>query len=161
MDFLKKFKKLKKKGQSGSEIVAFFDVGNGSVGAALARITPDEPPTIFYTTRNPISLKKVPDFDQLTKSMLSTFLDTVMRVQTEGIPLISQQSKSGSITKVMCTYTSPWAATLAKRVVIKQENSTVVTEKQLTDILSKEEADFQKQLKEDKETASVFNTPKF
>lgn len=128
---------------------ALFDIGNGSVGAALVRFEQNKIPTVLYSTRSPISFQELPKYEQLTKSMLSTFLDTVIKLQTEGFPILEEKNKNNKairIEEVLCVYTSPWAVLMPKTFTLSEGKTMTVSEKMLHRHLEKETKRFLEQL---------------
>ncbi len=57
-------------GKDREEIVAIFDIGNGSVGGALVHFAPKMPPTLLYTHREPIETVLHSSSARLTSRML-------------------------------------------------------------------------------------------
>ncbi|MFQ5661865.1 MAG: hypothetical protein ACE5F2_01265 [Candidatus Paceibacteria bacterium] len=69
-----------------------FDVGSGSVGAALATISSDgNIPTVLYSTRVPIVYKKDVYSDLFMRSMFSSFQAASLEIIQKGIPNLARK----------------------------------------------------------------------
>jgi hypothetical protein len=130
-----------------------FDIGSGSVGAALVQIEADQnlKPRLLYNTRIPISYQHIPNFETLTKSMLATLLDITLCLQTEGIPLLQDNNahkKDQAVDYVLFTFASPWCATQAKVFTISNKRPFEVTHNMVDELVEKEIKAFDSSRKE-------------
>lgn len=137
------------KGKDGASYVAIFDIGSGSVAAALVKFENKKTPNIIWSTRLPLTLKETTDFDRLTKIMLSTLLDVALKLQTEAVPHISGGKKNNKLDDVMFVFASPWYVMRSKifRVKPKEGSDMVTITKQFTrNLIEKEKQNFTKSI---------------
>ena len=108
-----------------------FDIGSGSVGAALCVISKGKTPKILYSTRNAISFHKTPPrLPQLTKSMLATLLNTMLEVQMISQKLLENEglSQSGKLVDhVLTVFSSPWSVVETKVLSIENKKPFILT----------------------------------
>ena len=128
--------------KTAPEVVAIFDVGSGSIGAALVTISRQELPNILWSTRIPITLQGDINFDQLTKTMLSTLLDVALELQSKGLPLLSRGSGPKHLSDVMFSFASPWYSMQAKAFKIDKEESFALTPQFIKNLIKREEREF-------------------
>ena len=123
--------------------VAIFDIGSGSVGASLVEFDPEgDHPTILWNARSHMSFQEIPHFEQLTKSMLSTLLDSVLELQTEGFQRLKESSQKNVIDDMLFVFSSPWHAMQTKMITLKKEEPFRITRSFLDSLLDKEEKKF-------------------
>ena len=123
--------------------VAIFDIGSGSVGASLVEFDPEsDHPTVLWNARSSMSFQEVPHFEQLTKSMLSTLLDIVLELQTEGFQRLKESSQKNAIDDMLFVFASPWHAMQTKMVILKKEEPFRITKSFLDALIDKEEKQF-------------------
>ena len=70
--------------QKISSPVLIFDIGSGSVGAALVDIT-GVIPTMLWNVRRPFPFQEKLEYSRYRKGMLETFSSVAALVQKEGI----------------------------------------------------------------------------
>lgn len=100
---------LSKKDKKATAVI--FDIGSGSVGAALVLFEKDEKPTILYNTRLPIPFQKKLHSNLFIKNMLNTLQRVAENVINKGITNINHKTDKKQIRKidsVMCVFSSPW-----------------------------------------------------
>lgn len=132
MSFLKFLKK-----KEGMSPFIIFDVGSGSVGAALATISPeDNIPTVLYSTRVPIIYKKDVYSDLFIRSMLSSFQYAALEIVQKGIPNLSRSGmKIKDINEILCIFSSPWCKSQANLLKFNKEKEFDVSEKEINEAL--------------------------
>lgn len=136
-----KVKAFSRSGKDTRSLIV-FDIGSGSVGAALAVLSPGEVPKILYSTRNAISFHKTtPRFPQLTKSMLATLLNTMLEVQMVIPQLLEKEGISQRdklVDHVLTVFSSPWSIVEIKTLSIEKEKPFMLTQ-QVTERFVREE----------------------
>lgn len=131
-------------GRSAASVVAVFDIGSGSVGAALVNVSRSKLPHVIWNTRVPISFQEILDFDQLTKAMLSTLLDIALELQSKGMPLLKKAGGPTHLADVMFVFASPWYSMQAKVFKIDKEEPFELTPQFIKNLIKHEEQEFQK-----------------
>lgn len=122
---------------------AIFDIASGSVGASLVEFdSKNDHPTILWNARSTMSFQEVPHFKQLTKSMLSTLLDVVLKLQTEGFQVLAELSRKTVIDDMMFVFASPWHTMQTKVVTLEKEKPFSISKSFLDALVSKEEKQF-------------------
>lgn len=132
------------KGTAAGSVIAVFDVGSGSVGAALVYLSRTRLPNIIWTKRTPITFQETPEFEKLSKSMLSTLLDMALLLQSEGVPLLKQLDGPKRVSDVMFGFASPWYSMQAKVFKVEKEQEFEITENFIQSLIKKEEQEFRK-----------------
>lgn len=110
--------------------VAIFDIGSGSVGAAVAYI-PDEDtiPTITKSVRTDIKFRDKLNFNILLLDLYTALAKTAHSLYT---------SKIGAPDEIHCVLASPWYVSETRVVKISRDRSFVFTEKLANDLIQKE-----------------------
>jgi len=123
--------KASPKSNTDTRSLIVFDIGSGSVGAALAILSPKKLPKILYSTRNAISFHQTaPRLDKLTKAMLATLLNTMFEVQSVTPQLLKNEGiflKNKLVDHALTTFSSPWATVEIRRLSIKKEEPFTMT----------------------------------
>lgn len=132
------------RGAEGKSVVAVFDIGSGSIGAALVSLSRTHLPNIVWTKRTPITFQQTVEYEKLSKTMLSTLLDIALELQSEGVPLLKQIDGPNRITDVMFAFASPWYSMQAKVFRVEKEEEFEITEQFIKNLIKKEEMDFRK-----------------
>lgn len=113
------------------KLVAIFDIGSGSVGGALVKISSDikSIPTIIKTTRTDIVTRKELDFNLFLKDMILA-LGFASRALCE--------SKLGAPDEIVCVLASPWYISETRNIKMSKEHSFIFTKKIVDELLEKE-----------------------
>lgn len=129
---------------------AIFDIGSGSVGVSLVEFdSTSNYPTILWNNRSTMSFQEVPHFEQLTKSMLSTLLDSVLMLQTEGFQRFRESSQKNTIDDMLFVFASPWYAMQTKVITFEKEKPFRINKSFLEALIDKEEKQFRALAKRD------------
>ena len=128
--------------KGGEQIVAIFDVGSGSIGAAIATISTAKLPDIIWSKRVQLPTQTSLSYEQLVKSMLATLLDISLELQSNGVPLLKKAGKRAKLDDVFFAFASPWYSMQAKVFKIEKEESYELTEQFVKNLIKKEEAVF-------------------
>ncbi|MEK7586181.1 MAG: hypothetical protein AAB477_03075 [Patescibacteria group bacterium] len=112
-------------------IVAIFDIGSGSVGAAIARIPTNSKgiPTIIKSTRAEIAFHDELDFNVFLDDMIKTLKSSANSLY---------DSKVGAPDEIVCVLASPWYLSETRVVKMTRDHSFVFTHKLADEMLEKE-----------------------
>jgi len=128
-----------KKKQEG-EIVLIFDIGSASVGAALAFLKPSGVPKVLYSTRRQMVFQKKLNFTRFTSSMLTTLEQTIRDVERHGLPHLTFTKRGGgSVSRILCSYASPWYISQVKVLTLKKDRPFIISEEVVDALIKKEE----------------------
>lgn len=113
------------------KLVAIFDVGSGSVGAALTLIPSDTTkiPTIIRSVRTDFTFRHEPDFALFEKDMFEALLKT-----SEAL----YNSKAGAPSEIYCVLASPWYISETRIIKMERPISFTFTQKIADDLVEKE-----------------------
>jgi|GEM_PF-646564 len=151
---------FKGKGNVGGEkVVAIFDVGSGSVGAAIATVSTAKLPDIIWSKRLSITVQENLAYEQLVKTMLATLLDISLELQTNGLPLLKKTGRKARLDDVLFAFASPWYSMQAKVFKIEKEEPYELTESFVDTLVKKEVEEFKKKSKENTNVGSDDATP--
>ncbi len=124
MSFLSLSKKYNKE-----KIIAIFDIGSGSVGGALVKISKNKNPLVIFSIRNDINFHKELNYEDFVNSMSITLKKTAENLLNKKII-----APSG----IFCVLSSPWY-TSENRVINSNKNKRFVfTEKMASKLLDNE-----------------------
>ncbi|MBA3550778.1 hypothetical protein H0W32_01045 [Patescibacteria group bacterium] len=137
-------------GQKEHEVVAIFDIGNGSIGGAFVQFSEHGVPTILYAHREPIAYQQHTTSKQLLKNMIKLLDSVAGNLHKTGLLHIRQRFHVHNIKRCFCVFSSPWYISHTRNMKISEEKPFVVTRKYIDDLIRKEEDDFIKTLKEGK-----------
>lgn len=122
---------------SKSDVVygAIIDIGSGSVMAALVCSVAGKPhPDIIWSKREYIPL--LPDStDSSAKRVLSSLLNVMLALETEGKNALSEKFSNVSITALQVTIAAPWSYTVTKTISYKQDLAFDVTSSLVEELL--------------------------
>ena len=125
------FLKLSKENYKGrnNPIVLIFDVGSGSIGAALVQLRKAAKPVTIYSTRIELPFTRELQYKHLLTSMLSSFKEVARAVASE------KKIHHTAIKEIHCIFSSPWH--ISQTRVLKASNSKpiIVDEKYLQKII--------------------------
>ena len=108
------------------ELSIIFDIGSGSVGAALVELSYFNKPTILYSTRKDIAFKEEVNPDKLLSSMKIAMESVALNVQKIGFKneaLVRLKNKD--IGTIYCVFSSPWYLAQPKKITQTDRKSVV------------------------------------
>ncbi len=113
------------------KLVAIFDIGSGSVGGALVKISSDDKnlPMIIKSTRTDIVDRSELDFNIFMKDMILALGFTSSSIY---------QSKLGAPDEIVCVLASPWYISETRLIKMSKERSFVFTKRIVDELLEKE-----------------------
>lgn len=121
-----------------SPVSLLLDIGNGSVGGALALMHTGSKPEILYSTRIPLSLDEKPSAEQL-ESALFQYLDVCLKnILTNGFTHEYFKNNEKHIDTVLCTLASPWFVSTTKDVHIQDKKIFTVSKAFIDSVVSHE-----------------------
>jgi hypothetical protein len=133
------------------EIVAIFDVGNGSIGGALVKLRKYERPIVLYTHREPLTFVPHPNAKTLLISMLKMLKTVAKNIAKDGLTHVGHSIFGFHRLKdVYCVYSSPWYISQTKMVRDEQDKPFTVTRDVINSIIKKEQEQFNKNMQEGK-----------
>ncbi len=114
-----------------SELVAIFDIGSGSVGGAIARISKESNsiPHILASVRTEIAFRDTLNFKDFLPDMAFALGKTAQALYN---------TKSGAPERVICTLASPWYVSETRLIQIEREAPFIFTQKIADDLMQKE-----------------------
>lgn len=114
------------------EIVAIFDIGSGSVGGALVRLSVDnnELPIIIKSTRTEIDYTS----DKINTSLFTKSMLKALNLTAESL----YNFKEGAPNKIICVVASPWYSSQTKIVKMSKETPFIFNTKIQNDLIQKE-----------------------
>ncbi len=137
-------------GKKEHEVVAIFDIGNGSIGGALVRFSEHGVPTILYSHREPIAYLPHATSKRLLDEMIKLLDSVAANIHKTGLLHIKHRFHVHSVKRAFCVFSSPWYISDTRTTKISEEKSFVVSRKYIDDLIRKEEDEFIKTLKDGK-----------
>lgn len=113
------------------KIIAIFDIGSGSIGGAIARLSSDArtAPVILASTRIDIAHHEHGDFDNFLLKMTHALHDTAQKLHDKRV---------GAPEKIFCVLGSPWYLSQTRIVKMAKEKPFVFSRRVADDLLRKE-----------------------
>jgi hypothetical protein len=137
--------------QKKESTVLLLDIGNGSVGGALAVIEHTQKPNILFSVRKSVAPEDKPTIEKLQKTVLDELQNVLAMLVHTGLSDTYIKKHSKKIDTVLCTLSSPWYQSEGKSITISETKKFVVTERFLTHVLEKELQTFVVQQTKEKE----------
>lgn len=123
------------------ETVLILDIGSGSTAVSLVELSFEEEPTILYVKRVPIKFQRSLTSARFRKEMIKSLNLGLRDVNKKGLSVLENKSKK-SISRVLCSLSSPWFVSQTKVVRIKKDKPFVVTKKFMSGFIKEEEETF-------------------
>ena len=125
------------------ELSIIFDIGSGSVGAALVELSCLNKPTILYSTRKGIAFTEEVNPDKLLSSMKIAMESVALNVQKMGFKNETLgHLKNKDIGTIYCVFSSPWYLAQPKKITQTYKDKKSITNGFIKKILEKEEEEF-------------------
>lgn len=114
-----------------NKIIAIFDVGSSSIGAAYVQLPKNEEeiPLVLETVRLPIKDIASKETHDLEKEAVLTLKKTAQALL---------QKRVGRLNEVVCVITTPWSNSETKKINISNKKEISITKKVLNDLIEKE-----------------------
>ena len=135
----------------GEEIVAVFDIGNGSIGGALVRLSTHLPPVIIYSHREPLSYVESPTSRHLLSHMLKNLKIVAHDLALNGL----KSARTSPFLKlpfhdIFCVFASPWYISQTKMLKLENDKEFTVTKKIISNIVGEEQKRLSESIKDGK-----------
>ncbi|MBX4198371.1 hypothetical protein KW782_03495 [Candidatus Parcubacteria bacterium] len=124
------------------EIVAVFDIGNGSIGCAIVRLSPHGKPTVLYNHRQPMAFLQHVTSERLLDTMVKLLKSVSQHVGKEVWPQYRRQ-----VRRAFCFFSSPWYMSQTRVLTIEKEKPFTVTSDLIEDIFKKDAETFAQEQK--------------
>ncbi len=131
------------------EVVAVFDIGNGSVCAALVKVSPGQLPFIIYSHREPLTYIPEVTSKKLLDSMLKLLRSVTVNLEKEGMAKLQPYNVTRPH-RALCVFSSPWYVSQSKVIHVQKETHFVVTQNPIDSMIRKEQEAFKKDQEEGK-----------
>jgi hypothetical protein len=140
---------LFKKGSE--EIVAVFDIGNGSIAGALVKFSVNDQPIILYSHREPLTFAIHATPKHLLGSMLKLLRSVATNLAREGLPQVKTGPfNSHKLRDAYCIFVSPWYISQTKVVRSESEKPVTVSQDTINNLVQQEQEAFNAALREGK-----------
>jgi hypothetical protein len=137
--------------KSEEEIVAVFDIGNGSVGGALVKFSKHDHPVVLYSHREPLTFVAHASPKHLMGSMLKLLKSVAGHLAKDGLIHLKTSPFGGHrLRDAHCVFASPWYISQTKVITNENTKSQTVTKEMINELVKKEQDEFNKALKEGK-----------
>jgi len=124
MSFLTFLRKTKK-----AESVVLIDIGAESVAGAYARYMEGEIPTLLYTRRLPIEIRRGEPHEAAMLRALLVLGDALIR---EGAPILMRATGSGNAHTILVSVDTPWQKTSVRTENFERADPFVLTKSMVT-----------------------------
>jgi hypothetical protein len=122
-----------------------FDIGSGSVGAAIVESNPERSlPTLIYSTRSSLRLS---DEAQDARRVREALLAASLTLSQEGQSALRKHDSHGRITRMLVTCSSPWSHTLARSISYENDEPFKITKTLIHDLAESAEQEILSQLR--------------
>ncbi len=131
------------------ESTLIIDIGNGSVGGALALVSRNNKPHIVFSTRSVFALEEKPTGERLESAVFRSLERVVSEIMTMVRTHPDMKDTPKRLDRVLCVLSSPWFISQGKTITITQDKKFIITERFLKDVLTKEFEDFEQSTHDD------------
>lgn len=150
-------KLFRNKYQSTAPVI-IFDIGSGSIGAALVTFKTGGIPSVLHSIRTPISFQKEIRPDLFLKRMLGTLEGVALELEQKGIAKLDRGLFGPKkIGQILCVFSSPWYTSQTKILTIERKKSFTVSTNFIEKMLSRAKKHFEKSVGEHETTKHIRN----
>ncbi|KKU70421.1 MAG: Cell division protein FtsA [Parcubacteria group bacterium GW2011_GWA2_47_21] len=135
--------------------VIIFDVGSGSVGAAVAVINGLKKPAVLYSTREILPVRTEINADKLLSSKRSALKSAMEKIIKTGLPLFSKNNLNISRVPVFVTFSAPWYLSRPVAIKINKPKPFIINADLISSIIKTAKEDLLGEIKQKKGTAPV------
>lgn len=121
------------------EVILVIDIGSGTVAASLVEFSKLEIPKILYVKRVPLGFLKELSGKRFKEAMTKALDLAIVDIQKTGLKYM----EGNRIERVFCSLASPWFISQTKTIKIKKEKPFTVSLSFLSEVLKKEEEEFE------------------
>ena len=133
-------------GKHSEEVIAIFDIGNGSIGGALVKISPGQAPHVLYSHREPLTF-----LPEVTSGRLLTSMLKLLKSVSDNVYKVSRQHSPHHgrmhVERAYCVFASPWFMSETRVINVEKGKQFIVTNELIDELVKKEEGQFQIALK--------------
>ncbi|MCX6753340.1 MAG: hypothetical protein NTW62_03300 [Candidatus Nomurabacteria bacterium] len=119
-----------------NELVAVFDIGSSSVGAALFYKNSSGSPEIIFSVREEIPITEKLEFNRFLDLGLKALEEVAKKISLSGL---------GAPKKTYCTLSSPWYASQTRTIKLEKNTPFIFTAKMADGLIQKEIALFEEE----------------
>jgi hypothetical protein len=116
--------------------VALIDIDSSSVGGALAHLSSNDAPVVYFTIRQTIEAR---EHEEISEAMLRTLAELSDKLVTLGAPILRQETGSGHIDRIFVSVGAPWQKTKIRIEAISETKPFVFTQAILAEVIKKGE----------------------
>ncbi|MDQ3014895.1 MAG: hypothetical protein M3Q73_03455 [bacterium] len=121
----------------GEQTIALFDIGNGSIGASIVKLSKKDLPTILYSYREPITFMPQATQQKLMENMLKILKSICGHMQKDIWPQYHRNVKHA-----YCVFSAPWFVAETRDIKYEKDALFDVSQALVEDILRKDEKAF-------------------
>lgn len=125
----------------GRKVVLIFDIGSGSVGGAIALVSPSESPMILYSTRADISFTSETNGGRLVSLMVRALSEVMLALVHEGFVHAGLSAKRPKIDEAIVSLSAPWIISRTFTLHLRNAKPARITEAVFHTLLREEEKD--------------------
>ena len=130
-----------------NRVAVIFDIGSGSVGAALSIIEPDKTPTMLYTTRVLMVFKSRPQFEELVSEMLKALRKSAEKLARYAAAHLEKETGEKRLHEVHCIFSSSWHTAKTHSIISKNKQPFLITERFVERLLADALDEFRLEIK--------------
>lgn len=123
------------------EVALIFDIGSGSVGAALALLSSMHKPIVLATERIELPFQETCESKRLQPLMLRALSEVVLSLLAEGIPRAGLLARRLKITDAFYMLAAPWCSVRTKTLSLAQKEPLRITDEVLSELVRHEDTD--------------------
>lgn len=123
------------------EVALIFDIGSGSVGAALALLSSLHKPMLLATERIELPFQETCESRRLQPLMLRALSEAVLSLLAEGIPRAGLLARRLKVTDAFYILAAPWCSARTKTLSLAQKEPLRITEEVLSELVRHEDAE--------------------
>lgn len=122
-----------------NEVVLLFDVGSGSVGAALALISRTHKPFLLAAERAAIQFQNTVQAKRLQSLMLRALSQATLSLLAEGIPRAGLSARRLKVSGALFVLAAPWCSSRTKTLSLTQKEPLTITNEVISELVRHEE----------------------
>ena len=117
------------------EVVLIFDIGSGSVGAALALISRSHKPILLATERTEIAFQDAVHAKRLQPLMLRALSQATLSLLAESIRRQGLSARHLKVTGALFVLAAPWCSYRTKTLTLSQKEPLSITEEVISELV--------------------------
>ncbi len=137
---------------------ALIDIGSGSVLVSIVRSdTTLAHPEIIWSNREYAILGRDYDFTRSVKSLLTTLMNTVMLLDSEGRTALRAAYPHAKIDILQVSIAAPWSHTISKVISYDRDTSFTITKELIEELTEKANAELQTSMSSNTDTDAALS----